>query len=154
MRILLWRRECRVSTAKQGTSGLGLEAQQEAARVFVRESDVIVAHYIEVESGRNCARPQLAAALADCRRRRAKLLIAKIDRLSRNVKFIASLMESDVQIIACDMPNADRFTWHVLAACAEQETRASSQRTRAALSAARARGVKLGGPIGCQLRMR
>ena len=135
----------RVSTSAQGRSGLGLEAQQEAAKRFVGENDQIISTFVEVESGRNCSRPQLAAALAECRRRRATLLIAKLDRLSRNVRFIAELLESDVQITAVDMPNADRFTLHIMSAVAEQEARAISARTKAALAAARARGTRLGG---------
>jgi DNA invertase Pin-like site-specific DNA recombinase len=141
----------RVSTDKQGKSGLGLEAQREALRRFLRDQDKLVATLIEVESGRNCQRPQLLAALEKCRRLGAKLLIAKLDRLARDVAFIATLMKSDVKFIACDMPDADPFRLHIEAAIAEEEARKISSRTRAALAAARARGVALGGFRGRQL---
>jgi DNA invertase Pin-like site-specific DNA recombinase len=135
----------RVSTQKQGQSGLGIEAQQASVANFVREGDAVLATYTEVESGRNCARPQQQAALAECRKRKAILLIAKLDRLSRNVAFLATLLEGDVQIVACDNPHAERFTLHILAAVAEHEARMISQRTKSALAAARNRGVVLGG---------
>jgi DNA invertase Pin-like site-specific DNA recombinase len=138
----------RVSTKSQSQSGLGLSAQHEGVKQFLRESDRVVASFTEVESGRNCQRPQLTAALAECRRRRATLLIAKLDRLSRNVAFLAKLLEGDVAIVAADNPNATKFTLHVLAAVAEHEAAMISQRTRAALCAAKARGIKLGGNRG------
>ena len=138
----------RVSTKSQGQSGLGLSAQQEGVKQLLREDDRIVASFTEVESGRNCQRPQLAAALAECRRRRATLLIAKLDRLSRNVAFLAKLLEGDVAIVAADNPNATKFTLHILAAVAEHEAAMISQRTRAALHAAKARGIALGGNRG------
>jgi len=147
----------RVSTAKQGASGLGLEAQMESVRRFVKEKGTvysgpgIVASYTEVESGRNCARSQLAAALAECRRRKATLLIAKLDRLSRNVAFLATLLEGDVAIIAVDMPNADRTFLQMMAVMAEHEARICSERTKSALKAAKARGVVLGGFRGRHL---
>jgi DNA invertase Pin-like site-specific DNA recombinase len=141
----------RVSTDKQGKSGLGLEAQQESVRRFLRDQDKLVASFIEVESGRNCQRPQLQAAFEKCRSLRAKLLIAKLDRLARDVAFIAALMKSDVKFIACDMPDADPFRLHIEAAIAEEEARKISSRTRAALAAAKARGIVLGGFRGRQL---
>lgn len=134
----------RVSTAQQGISGLGLEAQQEAVRRYVG-ADVLAASFVEVESGRNADRPQLARALAECRRRRATLVIAKLDRLSRNVLFIAKLLESDVELVCCDMPAANRLVLHMMSAIAENEAQMISTRTKAALAAAKARGVKLGG---------
>lgn len=135
----------RVSTAKQGQSGLGLEAQQSAISRFVGKEDTIVATFTEVESGKRGDRPQMAAALAHCRRVGARLLIAKLDRLARDVAFIATLMKSDVKFVACDMPDADPFRLHLEAAIAEEEARKISARTKAALAAAKARGVTLGG---------
>ncbi|MGC5777590.1 recombinase family protein [Methylobacterium sp. NFXW15] len=132
----------RVSTAKQGASGLGLEAQQAAVLAHCQGSPL--AAFTEVESGRRNDRPQLAAALAMARREKATLVIAKLDRLARNVAFIANLMESGVEMVAVDMPTANRFTLHIMAAVAEQEAKAISDRTKAALAAAKARGVKLG----------
>ena len=99
-----------------------------------------------MESGRKTDRPQLTAALAECRKRRAVLVIAKLDRLARNVHFISGLMNSDVEFIAVDMPSANRLTIHILAAVAEHEREMISQRTKAALAAAKARGTKLGNP--------
>jgi DNA invertase Pin-like site-specific DNA recombinase len=113
---------------------------------------VIVAEYVEVESGKRADRPQLAAALAACRLHRATLVIAKLDRLSRNVRFIAGVMDSGVDFVACDTPFASRLTLHILAAMAEHEAAAISARTKAALAAAKARGVKLGGPSMEHLR--
>ena len=132
----------RVSTARQGASGLGLEAQEAAVRGHCQGEPL--AAFTEVESGKRNDRPQLAAALAVARTERATLVIAKLDRLARNVAFIANLMESGVEIQAVDMPHATRFTLHIMAAVAEQEVKAISDRTRAALAAARARGVCLG----------
>ncbi len=134
----------RVSTDKQGSSGLGLEAQREAVARHV--GGAIVAEFQEVESGKKNDRPQIAAALAVCRGRRATLIIAKLDRLARNVAFISSLMESGVDFVAVDNPYATRLTIHILAAVAEHEREMISQRTKAALAAAKARGVKLGNP--------
>lgn len=138
----------RVSTDKQGKSGLGLEAQQAAVAGHVARSKMTLAgQFIEVESGKSHKnRPQLAAALEECRRKRAVLIIAKLDRLARNVYFIAGLMESGVDFVACDMPDANRLTIHVMASFAEHEARAISDRTKAALAAAQARGIKLGNP--------
>jgi DNA invertase Pin-like site-specific DNA recombinase len=101
-----------------------------------------------VESGKNNARPELAAALAACKRHRAKLIVAKLDRLARNVAFISTLMESGVEFVAVDNPHANRLTVHILAAVAEHEREMISERTKAALAAAKARGVKLGGDRG------
>ena len=141
----------RVSTQKQGQSGLGLEGQQESVKRFLRQGDTIVASFVEVESGRNCDRPQLTAAMAACRRHGARLLIAKLDRLARDVAFIATLMKSDVKFTACDMPDADPFRLHIEAAIAEEEARKISARTKAALAAAKARGIALGGFRGRHL---
>jgi DNA invertase Pin-like site-specific DNA recombinase len=136
----------RVSTDRQGRSGLGLEAQQAAVSGFVGHGGNLVAQFTEVESGRKNDRPQLAAALAICKQRKARLVIAKLDRLARNVAFIANLMESGVEFIAVDMPEANRLTLHILAAVAEHEREAISKRTKEALQAAKVRGRQLGNP--------
>ena len=137
----------RCSTQKQTASGLGLEAQRAAVNAYIcgREHQLI-AEYTETESGRNSDRPKLAEALADAKRRRATLVIARLDRLARSVMFVASLMESGVAFVACDMVDASPLFLHIMAAVAEAEAKAISERTKAALAAARARGVKLGGP--------
>lgn len=134
----------RVSTDRQGKSGLGLEAQRAAVLDHVAGKGEIAAEYVEIESGKRNERPQLARAMAEAKRIGAVLLIAKLDRLARNVAFIANLLEAGVEIAAADMPEANRFLLHVMAAVAEHEAQAISDRTRAALAAAKARGVKLG----------
>jgi DNA invertase Pin-like site-specific DNA recombinase len=135
----------RVSTEKQGKSGLGLEAQQKLVQDFCGDDWPPVVSYTEVESGKVNARPQLALALTECRRRKATLVIAKLDRLGRRLSFIAGLMDEDVPFVAADMPHADRFRLHLEAVIAEDERRRISERTKAALAAAKARGTKLGG---------
>jgi DNA invertase Pin-like site-specific DNA recombinase len=135
----------RVSTTKQGVSGLGLDAQRAAVAAFLHDRPLL-AEFTEVESGKKNDRPQLAAALALCKRKKTTLLIAKIDRLARNVAFIANLMEGKVEFVACDMPQASRFTIHILAAVAEHEAKIISERTKAGLAQAKLRGVKLGNP--------
>ena len=135
----------RVSTDRQGKSGLGLEAQQEAVRLFAQQEDYqVAAHFTEIESGQKNHRPQLLAALAHCRREKTTLIIAKLDRLGRNVAFISNLMESRVDFKAVDNPNANKLMVHLLAAFAEHEREQISIRTREALQAAKRRGVKLG----------
>ncbi len=135
----------RVSTMRQGASGLGLEAQRAASENYCRSTGgKILREFTEVESGKRSDRPELKAALAACRATGATLLIAKLDRLARNVHFLSGLLESGVRCVAADMPNADRFMLHVYAAMAEEEGRRISERTRAALAAAKARGVRLG----------
>ena len=134
----------RVSTDRQGKSGLGLEAQRAAVLDHVAGKGEIAAEYVEIESGKRNERPQLARAMAEAKRIGAVLLIAKLDRLARNVAFIANLLEAGVEIAAADMPEANRFLLHVMAAVAEHEAQAISDRTRAALAAAKARGVALG----------
>jgi DNA invertase Pin-like site-specific DNA recombinase len=134
----------RVSTDRQGKSGLGLEAQRKAVLDHVAGKGEIAAEYVEIESGKKNDRPQLARALAEAKRIGAVLLIAKLDRLARNVAFIANLLEAGVEIAAADMPEANRFLLHVMAAVAEHEARMISDRTRAALAAAKARGAALG----------
>ncbi|WP_340647021.1 recombinase family protein [Phenylobacterium sp.] len=135
----------RVSTDRQGRSGLGLEAQREAVRSYVAQrSGDVLEEFTEVETGKRSDRPKLAAALAACRQQKAMLVIAKLDRLARNMAFVANLMEGRADFVAVDMPNADKFTIHIFAALAEEEGRRISQRTKAALAAAKARGVVLG----------
>jgi DNA invertase Pin-like site-specific DNA recombinase len=134
----------RVSTDRQGQSGLGLEAQRKAVLDHVTGKGEIATEFVEIESGKKNDRPQLARALAEAKRIGAVLLIAKLDRLARNVAFIANLLEAGVEIAAADMPEANRFLLHVMAAVAEHEAQAISDRTRAALAAAKARGVALG----------
>ena len=124
----------RVSTDRQGASGLGLDAQRQAVACQVNGGQ-LVAEFTEIESGRrHTNRPQLLAALEECRKRRATLLIARLDRLARNVAFIANLMESGADFIACDMPQANRLTIHILAAVTEHDREMISQRTKAALA--------------------
>jgi DNA invertase Pin-like site-specific DNA recombinase len=142
-----WISYLRVSTDRQGQSGLGLEAQRKAVLDFLKGGQWKLAdEFVEVESGKRSDRPQLAAALAACKRLKARLVVAKLDRLARNVAFISRLMESSVEFVAADMPFANKLTIHILAAVAEHEREAISARTKAALAAAEARGVKLGGP--------
>jgi DNA invertase Pin-like site-specific DNA recombinase len=136
----------RVSTDKQGRSGLGLEAQQQAVHFFLQSRGELIQSFTEIESGRKNDRPELLTALDECRKNKAVLVIAKLDRLARNVYFISGLMESGVEFVAVDMPEANRLTIHILAAVAEHEREMISQRTKAALQAAKKRGVKLGSP--------
>jgi DNA invertase Pin-like site-specific DNA recombinase len=144
----------RVSTIRQGISGLGLEAQREAVASYLNGGKwSLVQEVVEVESGKRNDRPAIAEALRLCRLHRATLIIAKLDRLARNVHFISSLMESGVEFIAVDFPQANRLTVHILAAVAEHEASMISARTKAALGAAKARGVKLGGQRGSLDRM-
>jgi len=136
----------RVSTQKQGTSGLGLEAQRTAVLDYLNGGNWnLVEEVTEIESGKDNSRPELAKALALCRIHNATLIIAKLDRLARNVAFISNLMESGVEFTAVDFPQANRLTVHILAAVAEHEAAMISARTKAALAAAKARGVVLGG---------
>jgi DNA invertase Pin-like site-specific DNA recombinase len=133
----------RVSTERQGQSGLGLEAQQAAVKQY---ADSITHSFTEIESGKDNDRPQLAAAIALCKRTGAALLIAKIDRLSRQAAFLLTLRDSGVQIVAADMPHAGTLEFGIRAVVAQHEREEISRRTKAALQAAKARGVKLGCP--------
>lgn len=147
----------RVSTQKQGASGLGLDAQKEAVSRFLNSGEQeLVAEFQEVETGKGfdplTKRPQLKAALAACRKEGATLVIAKLDRLARNVHFVSGLMESKVQFVACDMPEANELTIHIMAAFAEHEAKRISQRTKEALAVAKSRGVVLGRAGATNLR--
>jgi len=135
----------RVSTAKQGRSGLGLEAQRASVRASVKHRQIIV-EYIEIESGKRNDRPELAKAIEHARREGATLIIAKLDRLARSVAFIFALRDSGVKFIACDMLEANSLTIGLLAALAQHERELISERTKAALTAKKARGCALGSP--------
>lgn len=137
----------RVSTVRQGRSGLGLEAQREAVRQFVssRAGKIIAPEFVEVESGKVNGRPELAKALKRCRVTGATLVVAKLDRLSRNAAFLMTLRDSGVEFVAADLPEANTMTVGVMAVVAQHEREAISQRTKAALAAAKARGTVLGG---------
>lgn len=145
----------RVSTQKQGMSGLGLEAQQKAVQQYLAEQGAeLVAEYVEVESGRKTdkQRPELAKALEACKKQKAVLVVAKLDRLARNVHLISGLMESKVKFVCLDMPEANELTLHVMAAFAEYEAKRISERTKAALAVAKERGVKLGAAGAANLK--
>jgi DNA invertase Pin-like site-specific DNA recombinase len=136
----------RVSTTKQGESGLGLEAQREEVRRCIGGKELL-AELIEIESGKaHHNRPQLLAAIELCKRKKATLVIAKLDRLSRNVHFISGLMEAGVEFVAADNPHANKMTLQMLSVFAEHEREQISARTKAALKAAKARGTVLGNP--------
>lgn len=135
----------RVSTDRQAQSGLGLEAQRIAIEQYAaKQGREIIEIYVEAESGKLKDRPQLNAALAHCRRAKATLVIAKLDRLARNVAFVSALMETGTDFVAVDAPFANKLMIHLLSAFAEFEREQISERTKAALAAAKARGVKLG----------
>ncbi|WP_209833794.1 recombinase family protein [Ruegeria sp. HKCCE3926] len=139
----------RVSTDKQGRSGLGLEAQQAAIAAFAKTANAAtVAEFQEVESGRNNARPELEKALKMARVMGAKLVIAKLDRLSRNAAFLLKLQDSCVDFVCCDMPDANALTVGIMSVIAQAESRMIGDRTRAAMQAAKARGQKFGNPNG------
>jgi DNA invertase Pin-like site-specific DNA recombinase len=137
----------RVSTAKQGRSGLGLEAQRESVRRFVadRGGRIIAPEYVEVETGKRNDRPELAKALKRCRTTGATLVVAKLDRLSRNAAFLMTLRDSGAAFVAADLPEANTMTVGVMAVVAQHEREAISARTKAALAAVKARGKSLGG---------
>lgn len=135
----------RVSTQKQGFSGLGLEAQKEIIKNYLH-TKIPVAEFTEVESGRKTDRPKLKDALALCRSTGAILIVAKLDRLARNVSFLSNLLESDVDIVFCDFPQANKMVLHILAAISQYEAELTASRTKAALQAKKARGEKLGNP--------
>jgi DNA invertase Pin-like site-specific DNA recombinase len=141
-----WVSYLRVSTDRQGRSGLGLEAQRQAVEDFLNGGSWKLAkEFVEVESGKRTDRPLLAEAIQACKLYGAKLVIAKLDRLSRNAHFLLGLKEAGVDFVAADMPNANRLTVGIMAMIAEEEGRMISERTKQALAAARRRGVQLGG---------
>lgn len=133
----------RQSTKKQEVSGLGIEAQREIIHKFLK-NETLITEYVETESGKKSDRPQLLSALALCRKTNSVLIVAKLDRLSRNVAFTSKLLESDVEIVFCDFPQANRLILHIISSIAEYEANLISQRTRQSLQAKRARGMKLG----------
>lgn len=136
----------RVSTQKQGESGLGVEAQRKAVTDYLDGGRwKLVSEHVEVESGGNDARPKLAEAMARCRAHRATLVIAKLDRLSRDAHFLLGLQKAGVKFVAADMPEANELTIGLLAVVAQHERKMISERTKVALAAAKARGTKLGG---------
>lgn len=140
----------RVSTQRQGTSGLGLDAQREAVLRHIKDGRLgtLLEEFTEIETGKGSnalrKRPELRRALEECKKRDAVLVIAKLDRLARNVHFVSGLMESRVRFVACDLPEANNFTIQVMAAFAEHEAKRISERTKEALAQAKARGTKLG----------
>jgi DNA invertase Pin-like site-specific DNA recombinase len=137
----------RVSTAKQGKSGLGLEAQENTTTGYLASvNGELVESYKDIESGSKNNRPELQRALRKCRLTGATLLIAKLDRLSRNALFLMQLRDSSIKFVCCDMPEANNFTVGILACMAEYERELISERTKAGLKAAKARGVILGNP--------
>ena len=139
----------RVSTQKQGASGLGLEAQRAAVAAFLNGGNwKLLAEYTEVESGKHADRPKLVKAMHHCRITGSTLVIAKLDRLSRDAHFLLGLEKAGVDFVAADMPNANKLTVGIMALVAQQEREAISARTKAALTAAKARGVQLGGYKG------
>lgn len=139
----------RVSTDKQGRSGLGLEAQRNAIQTYLSGSDCeLLGEYVEVESGKNTNRPKLTEALKRCRLTGATLVIAKLDRLSRNAHFLLTLQEEGVKFVAADMPEANNLTVGIMALVAQQEREAISKRTKEALRQAKERGQRLGNPNG------
>lgn len=136
----------RVSTKKQAVSGLGLEAQKTIVKNYLKGSKDIVKEYIEVETGKSSNRPELNKALLCCKEHNATLIVAKLDRLARNLHFVTSLQSANIDFICCDMPTANRLTIHIIAAIAENEAQLISQRTKQALAEKKKQGVKLGNP--------
>lgn len=135
----------RQSTQKQEISGLGIEAQREIIQNYLKEKKP-VSEYIETESGKKSDRPKLTEALEECRKNGSVLIVAKLDRLSRNVAFTSKLLESDVEIVFCDFPEANKLVLHIISSIAEYEANLISQRTVQSLKAKKARGIKLGKP--------
>lgn len=135
----------RVSTQRQGTSGLGLHAQQDIIRKYLN-GNTPVAEFIEVESGRKSDRPKLHEALELCKKKKATMIVAKMDRLSRNVAFTSQLLDSGIEIVFCDFPRANRLVLTIIAAISEYEATLIRQRTRAALQVKKKQGCQLGKP--------
>jgi DNA invertase Pin-like site-specific DNA recombinase len=141
----------RVSTARQGRSGLGLEAQRDAVRKYLDGGKwKLVAEFVEVESGKNNARPKFAEALHRAKVTGASLVVAKLDRLSRNAAFLMTLRDSGVDFVAADLPDANTMTVGIMATVAQYEREAISKRTRAAMAAAKKRGRRFGNPNGAR----
>jgi DNA invertase Pin-like site-specific DNA recombinase len=137
----------RVSTRMQGESGLGIDAQRAAVERFCRQSEhELIDEFLEIESGRVSSRPVLREAIDRAKGTNSLLVIARLDRLSRSCRFIAELLESNLRFVACDVPSANRLILQILAAVAEEEAKANSIRTKAAMAAAKARGVVFGSP--------
>ena len=135
----------RVSTQKQGYSGLGIEAQREIIQKYLHDKTP-VAEYVEIESGRKKDRPKLKEALMLCRKTEAVLIVAKLDRLARNVSFLSNLLENDVEIVFCDFPQANKMMLHILSAISQYEAELIAVRTKSALQAKKVRGFRLGNP--------
>lgn len=135
----------RVSTEKQGATGLGLEAQREAVINYIKPENIF-REFTEIESGKKATRPILLEAIELCKKHEATLVIAKLDRLSRNVSFISALMDSKVKFVCCDMPDANEITIHIFSAMAQFETKRISERTKEALRVKKDQGFKLGSP--------
>ena len=135
----------RVSTQKQGYSRLGIEAQREIIQKYLHDKTPI-AEYVEIESGRKKDRPKLKEALMLCRKTEAVLIVAKLDRLARNVSFLSNLLENDVEIVFCDFPQANKMMLHILSAISQYEAELIAARTRSALQAKKVRGFRLGNP--------
>jgi DNA invertase Pin-like site-specific DNA recombinase len=135
----------RVSTEKQGASGLGLEAQRKAVIDFIKPENIGL-EFTEIESGRKKERPILKQAIETCKIMNATLVIAKLDRLARNVSFVSALLDSGIKFVCCDMPTANELTIHIYSAIAQDEAKRISQRTKDALAVKKAQGFKLGNP--------
>lgn len=134
----------RVSTSRQGRSGLGLAAQRTKVEQFLTPGDELIAEFVEIESGGSDERSELWRAIAHAKKHQAKLLIAKLDRFSRRVSFIASIMDQGIRLVVAEMPHASDFQLHIFAALAQEERRLISDRTRSALQEAKRRGIILG----------
>jgi DNA invertase Pin-like site-specific DNA recombinase len=134
----------RVSTAKQGKSGLGLEAQKETVRAFVEKEGELIGEYVEVQSGRKDNREKLWKAIRLAKSDGARIVIARLDRFSRKVSFISGIMDQGVSLVVAEIPHASEFQLHIFAALAQEERRLISERTKAALAQAKKRGVRLG----------
>jgi DNA invertase Pin-like site-specific DNA recombinase len=135
----------RVSTKKQGLSGLGLEAQKTIVENYIK-NNAVIAEFTEIETGKSANRPQLNRALDCCKSNNATLIVAKLDRLARNLHFVTSLQASNIDFVCCDMPTANRLTIHIIAAIAENEAQLISTRTKQALAEKKKQGIKLGNP--------
>ena len=144
----------RVSTQKQGISGLGLEAQRTDVSKFITKGGELIAEFQDVESGKKNDRPNLIKAIEECKKQGATLLIAKLDRLSRNASFIFTLKDAKVDFVCCDMPNANTITIGIMAVLAQDERERISHRTKSALAELKAKGIKLGTPENMTIEAR